>query len=129
MKLDLTSFEKAVEQLQTSLDYYNSGLAKKDHGIAAQFRSACIQGFEYSYESSWKMLKRYLEMTEPSAEEIDQMSFPNLIRIIGLKYYKWVVRYIRMNSPVFIRILQKVHILRPAKPAGQPGRHMSQGVH
>jgi nucleotidyltransferase substrate binding protein (TIGR01987 family) len=80
MKLDLTSFEKAVEQLQVSLDYYDSDLAKKDSGVAAQFRSACIQGFEYTYEISWKMLKRHLEMTSPNPQDFDKMSFPELIR-------------------------------------------------
>lgn len=80
MKLDLTSFEKAIEQLQISLNYYNSDLAKKDHGIALQFRSACIHGFEYTYEISWKMLKRYLEMTSPNPQDFDKMSFPELIR-------------------------------------------------
>lgn len=80
MILDLTSFEKAIAQLQTSLNYYNSDLAKKDAGIAFQFRSACIQAFEYTYEISWKMLKRYLENTSANPQDFDKMSFPELIR-------------------------------------------------
>ncbi len=39
-----------------------------------------ILRFEYTYELSHKMLKRYFEMTEPNAEMIDQMLFPDLIR-------------------------------------------------
>lgn len=80
MTLDLTSLEKAIEQLQTSLNYYNSDLAKNDSGIAVQFRSACIQAFEYNYEISWKMLKRYLEITSANPQDFDGMSFPQLIR-------------------------------------------------
>ncbi len=39
-----------------------------------------IQRFEYSYELAHKMLKRFLEMTAANPQEIEQMSFPHLIR-------------------------------------------------
>ncbi len=80
MKLDLTSFDRAVFQLNQSISYYESDLAKQDKGVKLQFRMACIQAFEYTYELSYKMLKRYLEMSEPTSEIIDSMSFPELIR-------------------------------------------------
>jgi nucleotidyltransferase substrate binding protein (TIGR01987 family) len=80
MKLDLTSLERAVSQLRQSLVYYESDLAKQDNGIKLQFRMALIQAFEYTYELSYKMLKRYLEMTEAVFDTIDSMSFPDLIR-------------------------------------------------
>lgn len=80
MKLDLTSFEQAVFQLNQSLAYYASDLAQQDKGIKQQFQMACIQAFEYTYELSHKMLKRYLEMSEATAAAIDSMAFPELIR-------------------------------------------------
>lgn len=73
-QLDLSSIEKAVASLNEAVTEY---LKNKNNAFV---RDATIQRFEYTYELSHKMLKRYLEMTEPSAEEIDQMSFPNLIR-------------------------------------------------
>lgn len=79
-KLDLTSFEKALHQLQQSLDYYHSDLVQKDPGLVRQLRAAAILAFEFSYELSWKMIKRYLEMTESNPHEIAIMSFPDLIR-------------------------------------------------
>jgi nucleotidyltransferase substrate binding protein (TIGR01987 family) len=42
-------------------------------------RDSCIKRFEYSYELSHKMLRRYLEATEPATT--DQLSFPSLIRL------------------------------------------------
>ena len=42
--------------------------------------SAVIQCFEFTYELSHKMLKRYLEETAASPEEIDLSTFQNLIR-------------------------------------------------
>ncbi|MCX7337766.1 MAG: HI0074 family nucleotidyltransferase substrate-binding subunit [Alphaproteobacteria bacterium] len=80
MKLNLTSLESAVFQLGQSLNYYNSDIAEKDEGIKKQFCMASIQAFEYTYELCHKMLKRYLEMTEPNSESIDFMTFPELIR-------------------------------------------------
>ena len=41
---------------------------------------ASIQRFEYTYELSHKMLRRYLELTEPAGTVIDEMTFPELIR-------------------------------------------------
>jgi len=43
-------------------------------------RDSVIQRFEYSYELCWKMLKRRLELDDPSPESIDAMSFREMIR-------------------------------------------------
>ena len=81
VRLDFSSFEKAIFQLENSLEYYDSDLVQKDPQLMLHMRAAAIQAFEYTYELAWKMLKRYLEMTEPNPAEIDQMSFPDLIRL------------------------------------------------
>ncbi|MBY0280911.1 MAG: nucleotidyltransferase substrate binding protein [Alphaproteobacteria bacterium] len=80
MKLDLSSLECAIFQLGQSLSYYDSDLAQKDKGIKLQFRMAAIQAFEYTYELSYKMLKRYLQATEAVPDSVESMSFPELIR-------------------------------------------------
>lgn len=84
--LDLSSFVKALASLEEALSEHQ----KQDKNLFV--RDAMIQRFEYSYELAHKMLKRYLEMTESSAEEIDQMSFSNLIRTgaeRGLLLHSW----------------------------------------
>jgi len=43
MKLDISSFEKALSQLEKSLEYLHSDLAKSDAGLRQQFRAATIQ--------------------------------------------------------------------------------------
>lgn len=73
-KLDLSSFLKAIQSLEEAVIEY------KKNPEGRFIRDASIQRFEYTYELSYKMLKRYLGMTGPSAEEIDQMAFPDLIR-------------------------------------------------
>ena len=73
MKLDLSSLENAAASLQFALDEQ----AERPNVFV---RDACIQRFQYTYELTWKMLKRFLETTSANPVEIDEMSFQNLIR-------------------------------------------------
>lgn len=81
MSLDFSPLESAIRQLEKSLGYANSDLALNDAGLAEQLRNSVIQCFEFTYELSHKMLKRHLEETAASVDEIDVGTFQNLIRI------------------------------------------------
>ncbi len=74
MPLDLTAFEKALTGLEVAIKRSKS--EPEDEIV----RDAVIQRFEYSYELSWKMLKRQLELELPTPSEVDQFSFKELIR-------------------------------------------------
>lgn len=80
MSLDFSSLHNAINQLEKSLEYASSPLAQGDPGLFEQLRNSVIQCFEFTYELSHKMLKRYLEETAANPEEIDVSSFQNLIR-------------------------------------------------
>ena len=73
MQLDLSNFNKAIISLEKALNE----LEKSPNEF---IKSATIKSFEYTYELLWKMLKRYLVISEPSSEEIIEMSFADLIR-------------------------------------------------
>lgn len=81
MSLDYTPLGNAIAQLEKSLAYANSPEAMADPGLREQLRNSVIQCFEFTYELSWKMLKRYLEETEASPADIDIGTFQNLIRL------------------------------------------------
>lgn len=84
--IDLSSLKKALLTLGEALDEYQKNQAN------TFVRDACIQRFEYSYELSHKMLKRHLEATSANPEQIDQMSFQELIRAgseRGLLLHGW----------------------------------------
>lgn len=80
MSLDFSSLHNAINQLEKSLKYANSSLARNDVELFEQLRNSVIQCFEFTYELSHKMLKRYLEATAASPDEIDLATFQNLIR-------------------------------------------------
>jgi len=80
MKLDTSSLRNAIGQLEEALAFCNGELARSNAKIAHLFRTAAIQTFEFTYELSWKMLRRYLEVTSATPEAVDQMAFPDLIR-------------------------------------------------
>ena len=80
MKLYLKSFEKSLGQLEKSLSYLKSELARNDEELRKQFRAASIQAFEYTYEQSVKMLRRQLEQILANPGELREMAFMDLIR-------------------------------------------------
>jgi nucleotidyltransferase substrate binding protein (TIGR01987 family) len=72
--LDLTSLSNAIERLAEGLARY-----RKDTGDT-QIRDGLIQRFEFTYEISHKMLKRYLESATANQAAFDAMPFADLIR-------------------------------------------------
>ena len=74
MKLELTAFVNAVARLQEGIDGYEQDKTQ------TLIRDGLVQRFEFTYEISYKMLKRYLEQAAPNPKEYDNMPFPDLIR-------------------------------------------------
>jgi len=72
--LDLTPLAKALRRLAEGLVRYQS-----DTGDT-QIRDGLIQRFEFTYEISHKMLKRFLESAAANPAAIDAMAFAELIR-------------------------------------------------
>ena len=76
MKLDLSSFNKAIASFKIAIDEYNKDT--KNFFV----RDSVIQRFEYTYSLSLKMIKRYLENNE---ENVNEFSFNELIRTANEK--------------------------------------------
>jgi len=80
MDIGYTPLEKAISQLEVSLQYANSDMAKQDLGLFEQLRNSVIQCFKFTYELSHKMLKRHIEEHSASTAGLDIQPFQNLIR-------------------------------------------------
>jgi len=74
MVVDLASFRKAIASLERGLARAESALDDEE------VRDGAIQRFECTYELAWKSLKRVLENMAASPDEIDALSFRDLIR-------------------------------------------------
>lgn len=72
--LELTSLEKALSSLEQAI------ARSQREPMDEEVRDSVIQRFEYSYELSWKMLKRQLEIDSPTPVNIDAMGFKEMIR-------------------------------------------------
>jgi len=72
--LDILPLERAIARLQEGLRRVESD-SEDD-----QLRDGLIQRFEFTYEISHKMLKRFLEMTSANPAAFDEMTFQDLIR-------------------------------------------------
>lgn len=80
MKLDISPLEKALAQLEKSVSYLHSELARKDPDLRLQFRNSSIQCFEFTYELSYKMIRRQLEKIISTPEDLRQMNFADFMR-------------------------------------------------
>ena len=80
MSLDLTYLEAAVIQLEKVLTLCNLEPYKSDPLLRMPLRTATIKTFEYTYAISLKMIKRYIEKMSIEPDEVDNMTFNNLIR-------------------------------------------------
>lgn len=78
--IDYSSFENALQQLETSLGYLNSEPARRDAGLRKQFRAATIQAFEYCYDLATKMVRRQLVEIVLNPPELREMPFLDLMR-------------------------------------------------
>lgn len=72
--LDLTPLERAVARLREGWIRYQQDVTD------TQIRDGLIQRFEFTYEISHKMLKRFLEVTSANPAELDTMPFQDQIR-------------------------------------------------
>lgn len=68
--------------LKKALDSFNVALKRSNSDPNdLEIRDACIQRFEYTYELSIKIIKRYIEKEMPIPENIDSLNYRDLLRI------------------------------------------------
>ncbi len=72
--IDITPLARAVGRLREGLERH-----QREPGDE-QVRDGLIQRFEYTYELSHRMLRRFIRQAAASPEEVDRMAFQDLIR-------------------------------------------------
>ena len=72
--LEIGPFERAILRLDEGLERYQGDTSD------TQIRDGLVQRFEFTYELGHKVLKRYLEFASANPDEIDTLTFQDLIR-------------------------------------------------
>ncbi len=72
--IDIKPFEKAINSLIDVIEIYNSDKSN------TYMRDSMIQRFEYTYSLALKMIKRYFAMSAFEKENLDGMTFNEMIR-------------------------------------------------
>jgi len=76
---NINSLEFALNSLKLAWDEYN-------RDINNEFvRDSVIQRFEYTYALSVKYIQKYLELNNPNPDEVDNLTFNELIRTANEK--------------------------------------------
>jgi nucleotidyltransferase substrate binding protein (TIGR01987 family) len=73
--LNLLVFEKAIETLGDALNEYQKDTSN------SYVRDSCIQRFEYCYDLSTKIIRRFLSNISEIAEDIQNKHFSDIIRL------------------------------------------------
>ena len=76
-EIDITPLKRALQRLEEGLAEWS---AQSGNTL---LRDGVIQRFEFTYELSHKMLRRFLEAGAAGPGEISRLSFPDLIRVAG----------------------------------------------
>ena len=76
-EVEIKPFESALKPLQVALD------ARADDPENDFIRDAVIQRFEFTYELAIKTLRRYLRSAAASHDEVDELTFRELLRRAG----------------------------------------------
>jgi nucleotidyltransferase substrate binding protein (TIGR01987 family) len=74
MQLDFSPLQKAIDSLNKAIH------RASENPHDEELRDAVIQRFEYTYELTYKMLKRQLSKEAANLEIIDRLSFRDLLR-------------------------------------------------
>lgn len=74
MPLDFSTFADVIARLVEGFERYRTNESD------VQIRDGLIQRFEFTYDLAHKMLRRALEAGAANPDEIDRLTFPDLIR-------------------------------------------------
>jgi nucleotidyltransferase substrate binding protein (TIGR01987 family) len=88
--LDISSLVNAIARLREGLARHQSEPTDE------QLRDGLIQRFEYTYELCHRFIRRFVQRTSASPDEVDRMAFQDLIRTAnqqGLLLGDWPARH------------------------------------
>jgi len=123
MDLQISPLRRALSQLDIAL----TALSEKPEDTL--IRDAVIQRFEFTYELSLRLLRRYLRATAFSFDEIDELTFKELIRradtakLLRNGWPKWgAYRQARTDSVHTYKEVRAIEVVSVARDFAEEAR-------
>lgn len=97
-ELDLSNLASCIDTLKTCTDDYN---AIQDIRIREYIADACVKRYEYTVETAWKTMKKYLKLEYGKSEQ--ELTMNNIFRFMEgygfiQSWEKWREYYDRRND-------------------------------
>lgn len=74
--LDIENLRNAYESLKKAYQFYSEGTGNSD--INDMYADSCVKRFEYTYETTWKTMKKYFKLVYNKSEE--ELTMNNIFR-------------------------------------------------
>ena len=99
VELDIESLRIAKISLEKVLQVYNEG--NVDEEMCNIFADSCIKRFEYTFETAWKVMKKYFKLQYAKTEE--ELTMNNIFRYMEsygftTSWLKWKDYYSQRNN-------------------------------
>ena len=97
-ELDLSNLENSIETLKTCTSDYT---ATSDVKMKEYIADACVKRYEYTVETAWKTMKKYLKLEYGKSEQ--ELTMNNIFRFMEgygfiQSWEKWREYYDRRND-------------------------------
>lgn len=99
IELDIEAFRKALSSLKKAYAVYLEGSNEPD--MCDIFADSCVKRFEYTFESAWKIMKKYFKLQYGKTEE--ELTMNNIFRYMESygftdSFLKWKEYYAKRNN-------------------------------
>ncbi len=108
IELDIEVLRKAQESLVKAYNTFEDGADNPD--ICDMFADSCVKRFEYTFETAWKIMKKYFKLQYGKKE--DELTMNNIFRFMegyGFtdSWLKWKEYYKERNNTAHEYNLEK----------------------
>jgi len=97
-EFDITNLKKALESLKKCIVDYKKN---DDTTIKEYIKDACVKRFEYTVETSWKLMKKFLKLEYGKTDK--ELTVNNIFRLMEgfgfiVSWEKWKDYYAKRND-------------------------------
>ena len=97
-ELKTDALEKSLLTLREAWTAYQNN---KDEALTSIIADSCIQRYEYTLETAWKLMKKYLKLTYGKSDE--ELTVNNIFRLMSSynmigNWENWKEYYIKRNE-------------------------------